>query len=107
VAENSAENLGAKGEGPVEKGKGDSTLPKRATIGNFFRALKHVNEASGSESVRQRFSDYVTIGLVILCILSLLAAVSMQVPTGIRLFASVLHHCGGGFLYHQPPGHYG
>jgi hypothetical protein len=87
VADNPAENLGAKGDSGelMEEGKKDTVLPKRAPIGNFFRALKHVNEASVSENVRQRFSDYVTIALVILCILSLLAAVSMQVPTGIRL----------------------
>jgi hypothetical protein len=82
VADNPAEKLGSKGDSGDKQAAG---LPKRSTIGNFFRALKRVNEASVSENVRQRFSDYVTIGLVILCILSLLAAVSMQVPTGIRL----------------------
>lgn len=59
--------------------------PKRAPFNNFFLALKHINEASVSENVRQRFSDYVTIGIVILCILSLLMAVSFPVPTGFRL----------------------
>ncbi len=52
--------------------------PKRSTFANFIRALEHVNEASVSENVKQRFSDYVTIGLVLLCILSLLGAVSIQ-----------------------------
>ncbi len=58
---------------------------KRSTFKNFILAIKHVNEASVSESVKQRFSDYVTIAIVILCIVSLLMAVSFPVPTAIRL----------------------
>lgn len=59
--------------------------PRRAGITNFFRALKHVNEASVAENVKQRFSDYVTIALVVLCILSLVMAVCVPVPPGIKL----------------------
>jgi len=83
-------------EKPVEKVVSEKTaekeqaFPKRTPFANFFLALKHINDASVSENVRQRFSDYVTIGLVILCILSLLAAVSIQVPTGVRLLPLLL-----------------
>ncbi len=90
-AKNPAENPAKEGclGDSGEKG-GQGQHPKRATITNFFLALKHINDASVSENVRQRFSDYVTIGLVILCILSLLAAVSIQVPTGVRLLPLLL-----------------
>jgi hypothetical protein len=63
----------------------EAAPPQRGGLNNFFLALKHINEAAISENVRQRFSDYVTIGLVILCILSLLMAVSFPVPTIVRL----------------------
>ncbi len=72
------------------RAKKEQSFPKRTPYANFFLALKHINDASVSENVRQRFSDYVTIGLVILCILSLLAAVSIQVPTGVRLLPLLL-----------------
>jgi len=51
---------------------------------NFILALKHINEASVAENVKQRFSDYVTIALVVLCILSLVVAVSLDVPPGVK-----------------------
>jgi hypothetical protein len=65
--------------------KSDGAATKRSTLKNFLLAIKHVNEASLSENVKQRFSDYVTIGIVIACILSLLMAVSFPVPTAVRL----------------------
>src|SRR5579862_7101623 len=52
---------------------------------NFGQAIKHINDASISETVKQRFSDYMTILLVILCILALLAAVAIPLPTAFRL----------------------
>ncbi|MBC7999590.1 MAG: hypothetical protein IAF58_16685 [Leptolyngbya sp.] len=58
---------------------------RRQGLTNFLRALKHVNEASVAENVKQRFSDYVTIALVVLCILSLVMAVCVPVPPGIKL----------------------
>lgn len=64
---------------------GGSQTPRRAGLTNFFLALKHINEASVAENVKQRFSDYVTIALVVLCILSLVMAVSVPVPPGIKL----------------------
>jgi hypothetical protein len=88
-AENPAEKPAVQDDSgkTVEK---TQVFPKRTPFANFFQALKHINDASVSENVRQRFSDYVTIGLVILCILSLLAAVSIQVPTGVRLLPLLL-----------------
>ena len=59
--------------------------PRRQRLRNFFLAIKHINEASVAENVKQRFSDYVTIALVVLCIISLVVAVSVQVPPGIKL----------------------
>jgi uncharacterized membrane protein len=60
-------------------------IRRRQGIKNFFAALAMINEASVAESVRQRFSDYVTIGLVIVCVLSLVAAVALPVPAGLKL----------------------
>ncbi len=88
-AENPAEKPAAK-DNSGKAAEKEQVFPKRTPFVNFFLALKHVNDASVSENVRQRFSDYVTIGLVILCILSLLAAVSIQVPTGVRLLPLLL-----------------
>lgn len=72
------------------KAKTDGQAPRVGGLSNFFRAIKHINEASVSETVKQRFSDYITIGLVVLCILSLLMAVSFPVPTAIRLLPLLL-----------------
>lgn len=66
-------------------GKESVQTPRRQGLKNFVLALKHINEASVAENVKQRFSDYVTIALVVLCILSLVVAVSVQVPPGIKL----------------------
>ncbi len=63
--------------------------PKRGGFTNFVLALKHINQASVADAVRQRFSDYVTIGLVVVCILSLVAAVILPVPPGLRLLPLV------------------
>ena len=89
-ADNPAENPAAKSGSSDVGEKGKPGHPKRQPFANFFLAMKHINDASVSENVRQRFSDYVTIALVILCILSLLAAVSIQVPTGVRLLPLLL-----------------
>lgn len=66
-------------------GKDFAQAPRRQGIRNFFLAIKHINEASVADNVKQRFSDYVTIALVVLCIISLVVAVSVQVPPGIKL----------------------
>ncbi len=72
-------------DGEAAAASADAGPARRAGITNFFRALKHVNEASVAENVKQRFSDYVTIALVVLCILSLVMAVCVPVPPGIKL----------------------
>ena len=67
---------------------GDNVDPasrRRGHLNNFFEALKFINDASVTESVRQRFSDYVSIGLVVLCVLSLVAAVALPVAAGLKL----------------------
>ena len=63
----------------------DSFPPRRGGFRNVFSAIKYVNEASATESVKQRISDYVTIGLVVVCILSLVAAVALPVAAGLKL----------------------
>lgn len=65
--------------------KEESFPPRRGGFRNIFEAVRHVNEASATESVKQRISDYVTIGLVVVCILSLVAAVALPVPAGLKL----------------------
>lgn len=63
----------------------ESFPPRRGGFRNVFSALKHVNNASTTESVKQRVSDYVTIGLVVICILSLVAAVALPVAPALKL----------------------
>jgi hypothetical protein len=63
---------------------------RRAAMWNFFGALKYLNEASMADSVRQRFSDYVTIALVIVCIISLVAAVALPVSPQLKLVPLLL-----------------
>jgi hypothetical protein len=63
----------------------ESFPPRRGGFRNVFSAIKYVNEASATESVKQRISDYVTIGLVVICILSLVAAVALPVAPGLKL----------------------
>jgi hypothetical protein len=70
---------------PAAGGDAEEQPIRRQGLTNFLRALKHVNEASVAENVKQRFSDYVTIALVVLCILSLVMAVCVPVPPGIKL----------------------
>ena len=59
--------------------------PRRGGMRNFMSALAYINEASVADAVKQRFSDYVTIGLVVVCILSLVAAIALPVPPGLKL----------------------
>ena len=75
-----------------EPPKGEEELfpPRRGGFRNVFSAMKHVNEASVAESVRQRISDYVTIGLVVVCILSLVAAVALPVAPALKLLPLLL-----------------
>ncbi len=63
---------------------------RRGGLRNVMAAIKHINEASVTESVRQRISDYVTIGLVVICIMSLVAAVALPVAPGLKLLPLLL-----------------
>lgn len=62
-----------------------SQPPRRGGMRNFLSAIAYINEASVADSVKQRLSDYVTIGLVMVCILSLVAAVTLNVPPALKL----------------------
>jgi hypothetical protein len=68
---------------PVDPEAGQ--FPRRAGLSNLYLAIKHINDASTADNVKQRFSDYVTIVLVIMCILSLVMAVSVQVSPVLKL----------------------
>lgn len=60
-------------------------IPRRAGFANFFRAMHHIRKASAAENVEQRFSDYLSIALVLICIVSLVFAVSMPAPPTYKL----------------------
>ncbi len=68
----------------------ESFPPRRGGFRNVFSAIKHVSEASATESVKQRVSDYITIGLVVVCILSLVLAVVLPVAAGLKLLPLIL-----------------
>lgn len=70
--------------------KDDFEGARRGGLRNVVAAIKHINEASVTESVRQRISDYVTIGLVVICIMSLVAAVALPVAPGLKLLPLLL-----------------
>jgi hypothetical protein len=78
-----------KAEGPKASEGDQSFPPRRGGFRNVFSAIKHVNEASAAESVKQRVSDYVTIIMVVICILSLVAAVALPVHPGLKLLLLV------------------
>ncbi len=63
---------------------------RRGGLRNVMAAIKHINDASVTESVRQRISDYVTIGLVVICIMSLVAAVALPCSPGLKLLPLLL-----------------
>ncbi|HEY9790345.1 MAG TPA: hypothetical protein V6D22_08100 [Candidatus Obscuribacterales bacterium] len=75
---------------PQPSPEDESFPPRRGGFRNVFSALKYVNDASATESVKQRISDYVTIGLVVMCIFSLVAAVALPgVSFGLKLLPLV------------------
>lgn len=91
VAESESPNLDAAPEADIPKSpvEGDKA-PRRAGLANFFRAMNHIRQASVAENVKQRFSDYLSIALVVICILSLVFAVSMPVPPAYKLLPLLL-----------------
>ena len=79
-----------KPDGQTPAAADDFGGPRRGGFRNVVAAIKHINEASVTESVKQRISDYVTIGMVVVCILSLVAAVALPVPPGFKLLPLLL-----------------
>lgn len=75
---------------PDKSGEEDFGGARRGGFRNVVAAIKHINEASVTESVRQRVSDYVTIGLVVFCILSLVAAVALPCQPAVKLLPLLL-----------------
>ncbi len=89
MAESESPNIDAEPEAVVNSGSTDAA-PRRAGFANFFRAMNHIRQASVAENVKQRFSDYLSIALVVICILSLVFAVSMPVPPAYKLLPLLL-----------------
>ncbi len=72
--------------------------PRRSIFHNLLLTLKHISDSSLEESVKQRFSDNLTFLLVIVCILSLVAAIALPVslefklvPLGLSVIAVLFH----------------
>lgn len=86
MAESDVQNPERGGDGTAE----DLGGPRRGGFRNVMAAIKHINDASITESVKQRVSDYVTIGLVVFCILSLVAAVALPCPPALKLLPLLL-----------------
>lgn len=72
--------------------------PRRAGFKNILLAFQHINDASIAETVKQRISDYVTIGLVFLCILSIVAAIALKVPPVLK-FLPLIFTVGAVLIY--------
>lgn len=77
----------SKGDSQPKESSGNegSGAPRRQGMKNFVLAVRHIHDATVADNVKQRFSDYVTIALVVLCILSLMVAVILQIPVGIKV----------------------
>ena len=91
MAEPESPKLDEASKAEVKAGETDADRsPRRAGFANFFRAMNHIRQASVAENVKQRFSDYLSIALVVICILSLVFAVSMPVPPAYKLLPLLL-----------------
>ncbi len=96
MADSEVPNVDAVSESNVNSESLDShpadlqQTPRRAGFANFFRAMRHIREASVAENVKQRFSDYLSIFLVVICIVSLVFAVSMPVAPQYKLLPLLL-----------------
>ncbi len=73
----SSENIKPQGAEP--------SVPRRINVANVFHAYKYVVESFNSGSVKQRFSDSFTLGLVFLCITSLILAIFVPVAPLIKI----------------------
>jgi hypothetical protein len=87
MAESDVHNAENQAELKTDQQEEDENFPPRrgGYFRNVFTAIRHVNEASSAETVKQRVSDYVTIGLVVLCILCLVGAVALPAPAGLKV----------------------
>lgn len=90
MAESESPNIDEEPEAAVVSSSATDSAPRRAGFANFFRAMNHIRQASVAENVKQRFSDYLSIALVVICILSLVFAVSMPVPPAYKLLPLLL-----------------
>lgn len=90
MAESDIPKAENQGEESSKTPQDDFGGPRRAGFKNVIAAIKHINEASVTESVKQRISDYVTILLVVVCILSLVAAVGLPLAPGLKLLPLLL-----------------
>jgi hypothetical protein len=63
----------------------DEGSKRRAPMLNIGGALKYILNVSSGEGVKQRFSDYVTVILVIVCVTSLVGAVALPLSPQLKL----------------------
>ncbi len=93
-SDNKDENQSAS-QGAHDKADLDQSA-RRGGIATIFSAFKNINEASITDQVRQRISDYISIALVALCILALVVAVALPAPSTpntLRILPLVLTIC--------------
>jgi hypothetical protein len=63
---------------------------RRAAMWNLGGALKYILNQSGDEKVKQRFSDYITVILVIICVAALVGAVALPLSPQLKLIPLLL-----------------
>lgn len=98
MAESDAENIQKAGS-EAQNAEDDLDFPpRRGGFRNVMAAVRHINDSSLTDGVKQRVSDYVTIGLVVICILSLFAAVALPVSPGLKMLP-LLFTIGAVVLY--------
>lgn len=68
----------------------NDSVPRRLNIASVFHAYKYVLESFNAGTVKQRFSDSITLGLVFLCITSLIVAIFVPVPPIIKICPLIL-----------------
>lgn len=68
-----------------QESAGKPSPARRGGLVNFFAAMRHINEASVAQAVKQRYSDYLSYILVVVCVLSLVAAVAIKVEPEFKL----------------------
>jgi hypothetical protein len=77
----------------IKKSNSDSAASghsRRAPILNLGGALKYILNLSTGDKIKQRFSDYVTIVLVIVCVAALVGAVALPLSPQLKLIPLLL-----------------